>query len=61
MFNVLIYRLFDPFCWLSGEDAPINDLVDFIIASQISVKLEHDVDTDHGDEDKEVCTCVYVT
>ncbi|XP_004289422.1 PREDICTED: DNA (cytosine-5)-methyltransferase DRM2-like [Fragaria vesca subsp. vesca] len=36
-----------------GEDATINDLVDFIIASQISVKLENDVDTVHGDEEKE--------
>lgn len=36
-----------------GQDAPINDLVDFIIASQISVKLENDVDTTHGDEEKE--------
>ena len=42
------YRLIDPFCCLSGEDATINDLVDFIIASQISVKLENDVDTVHG-------------
>ncbi|XP_024194052.2 uncharacterized protein LOC112197545 [Rosa chinensis] len=31
-----------PFCCLSVEDAPINDLVDFIIASQISVKLENE-------------------
>ncbi|KAM5577768.1 putative inactive DNA (cytosine-5)-methyltransferase DRM3 [Rosa sericea] len=36
-----------------GEDAPINDLVDFIIASQISVKLENDVDTTPVDEEKE--------
>lgn len=43
-----------PFFCISGEDAPINDLVDFIIASQISVKLENDVDTTHGDEEKEV-------
>ncbi|XP_050381674.1 probable inactive DNA (cytosine-5)-methyltransferase DRM3 [Argentina anserina] len=36
-----------------GEDAPINDLVDFILATQISAKLENEVDTVHGDENKE--------
>ncbi|CAN6726673.1 unnamed protein product [Malus baccata var. baccata] len=36
-----------------GEDAPINDLVDFIFAAQTAVKLENDVDdTTHGGEEK---------
>lgn len=60
---MLQYRLIDAiffFC-ISGQDAPINDLVDFIIASQISVKLENDVDTTHGDEEKEVYKCPCIT
>ncbi|KAI5349135.1 hypothetical protein L3X38_002022 [Prunus dulcis] len=38
-----------------GEDAPINDLVDFIIAAQVAVKLENDIgdSTTHGDEEKD--------
>ncbi|KAM1066254.1 hypothetical protein ACFX1X_021959 [Malus domestica] len=36
-----------------GEDAPINDLVDFIFAAQTAVKLENDIDdTTHGGEEK---------
>ncbi|TQE02759.1 hypothetical protein C1H46_011588 [Malus baccata] len=36
-----------------GEDAPINDLVDFIFAAQTAVKLENDVDdTTHGGDEK---------
>lgn len=52
--------MFDNICWLisfwcTGEDAPINDLVDFIIAAQVAVKLENDIgdSTTHGDEEKD--------
>lgn len=40
-------------CCVSGEDAPINELVDFISAAQIAQELEKDTDdTTHDDEDR---------
>lgn len=38
-------------CYVSGENAPITELVDFITAAQIAEELEKDTDdTTHGDE-----------
>lgn len=40
-------------CCVSGEDAPIDELVDFIVAAQIAERFEKDTDdTTHNDEDK---------
>jgi len=40
-------------CCVSGEDAPINELVDFISAAQIAQVLEMDEDdTTRDDEDR---------
>lgn len=38
-------------CFVSGEDAPINELVDFITATQIAQELDEDMnDKTHDDE-----------
>lgn len=38
---------------MSGQDTPIDELVDFIVAAQIAEKLEEDTDdTVHNGEEK---------
>ena len=47
---------------VSGEDAPINELVDFITAAQIAQELEKDTDdTTHDDEDRNEVVNDYCT
>lgn len=46
-----LISLFISLCYVSGEDAHITELVDFITAAQIAEELEKDTDgTTQGDE-----------
>lgn len=45
---------------MSGEDAPIDELVDFIVAAQIAQRFEKDTDdTTHNYEDKNEVLCEF--